>query len=96
MPESISSGKIRDIKIKGKYLVIASESHSYSHKDYFAVEISEAIGYRLHKENVTFYFKNFPTLVLELNKELTDSIGEILKKIFPMEEVPVHTVNLFE
>lgn len=87
MPESISSGEIRHIKIKGKYLVIASKSqHSYGHKDHFAVEMSQAIGYRLHGETITFYFKDFPTLELEINKDIIDSITLILKIIFPMDE----------
>lgn len=84
MPESITGGKIRDIKIKNKYLIILSnELHSFTHKDHFIVELSQAIGYRMHDEYITFYFKNFPTLKLELNKDIIDKISEVLKIVFP-------------
>jgi hypothetical protein len=83
MPESITGGKIRDIKIKNKYLIILSESNSYSHKDHFIVEISQAIGYRMNGEQITFYFKDFPTLKLEINKDIIDKTSEVLKIVFP-------------
>jgi hypothetical protein len=97
MSGNIRSGKIRHIKIKGKYLVIASDAlHSFGHKDHFAVEMSQAVGYRLSNENVTFYFKDFPTLELELNKDIVDSTTEILKKVFPTDEASEYKINLFE
>jgi hypothetical protein len=92
MSGNIYSGKILGIDIKGKYLVVISKSQSSPHKDHFAVEISQAIGYKLSgDENITFYFKDFPNLQLLLNSDLIDKITEVLKKAFPMQEV-----NLFD
>jgi hypothetical protein len=91
MSGNIYSGKIVGIDIKGKYLVVKSKSQSSHHKDHFAIEISQAIGYKLSGEDITFYFKDFPNLELLLNSDLIDKIREVLKKIFPMEEV-----NLFD
>ena len=96
MSETIYAGKIRSIKLKGKYIVILSERRMESHKDHFAVEMSQAVGYRMNGENITFYFKNLPILNLEINKDLIDETSAVLKKVFPMEELPVQTVNLFE
>jgi len=87
MSGNIYSGKILGIDIKGKYLVVISKSQSSPHKDHFAVEISQAIGYKLSGEDITFYFKDFPNLQLIINADLNDKITEVLKKIFPLEEV---------
>jgi hypothetical protein len=88
MSGNIYSGKILGIDIKGKYLVVISKSQSSPHKDHFAVEISQAIGYKLSGgEDLTFYFKDFPNLQLVLNADLDDKITAILKRLFPMEQV---------
>jgi hypothetical protein len=88
MSGNIYSGKILGIDIKGKYLVVISKSQSSPHKDHFAVEISQAIGYKLSGgEDITFYFKDFPNLQLVLNADLDDKITAILKRLFPMEQV---------
>jgi hypothetical protein len=88
MSGNIYSGKILGIDIKGKYLVVISKSQSSPHKDHFAIEISQAIGYKLSGgEDITFYFKDFPNLQLVLNADLDGKITAILKKLFPMEEV---------
>ena len=91
MSGNIYSGKIVGIDIKGEYLVVISKSQSSHHKDRFAIVISQAIGYKLSGEDITFYFKDFPNLQLLLNSDLIDKITEVLKKAFPMEEV-----NLFD
>jgi ribosomal protein S3AE len=96
MSGNIYSGKIVGIDIKGKYLVVKSKSQSSHHKDHFAIEISQAIGYKLSGEDITFYFKDFPNLQLLLNSDLTDKITEVLKKIFPMQEVHEQKINLFD
>ena len=88
MSGNIYSGKILDINIKGKYLVVVSKSQSSPYKDHFAIEISQAIGYKLSGgEDITFYFKDFPNLQLVLNADLDDKITSILKRLFPMEQV---------
>jgi hypothetical protein len=88
MSGNIYSGKILGIDIKGKYLVVISKSQSSPHKDHFAIEISQAIGYKLSGgEDITFYFKDFPNLQLIINADLNDKITEVLKKLFPLEEV---------
>jgi hypothetical protein len=88
MSGNIYSGKILGIDIKGKYLVVISKSQSSPHKDHFAVEISQTIGYKLSGgEDITFYFKDFPNLQLVLNADLDDKITAILKRLFPMEQV---------
>jgi len=88
MSGNIYSGKILGIDIKRKYLVIISKSQSSPHKDHFAIEISQAIGYKLSGgEDITFYFKDFPNLQLIINADLNDKITEVLKKMFPLEEV---------
>jgi hypothetical protein len=85
MSGNIYSGKILDINIKGKYLVVVSKSQSSPYKDNFAIETSQTIGYKLSGEDITFYFKDFPNLQLVLNADLDDKITAILKKLFPME-----------
>ena len=88
MSGTIYSGKILDINIKGKYLVVVSKSQSSPYKDHFAIESSQTIGYKMSGgEDITFYFKDFPNLQLVLNADLVDEITAILKKLFPMEEV---------
>ncbi len=96
MSGTIYGGKIRSIKIKGKYLVVISKSQSSPYNEHFAVESSQSIGYKLSGEDIVFYFKDFPNLQLEINKDLVDEITLILKKLFPMEEVPEQKINLFE
>jgi hypothetical protein len=97
MSGTIYSGKILDINIKGKYLVVVSKSQSSPYKDHFAIESSQSIGYKMSGgEDITFYFKDFPNLQLVLNADLVDEITLILKKLFPMEEVPEQKINLFE
>jgi len=88
MSGTIYGGKISTIKIKGKYLVVISKSQSSPYNEHFAVESSQTIGYKLSGEDITFYFKDFPNLQLVLNADLVDEITLILKKLFPMEEVP--------
>jgi hypothetical protein len=84
MPESITGGKILDIKIKNKYLIILSnELHSFIDKNHFIVEVSQAIGYRMNGEHITFYFKDFPILKLEINKDIINKTSEVLKIVFP-------------
>lgn len=96
MSGNIYSGKILDIKIKNNYLVVVSKSHSSPSKDHFAVETAQTIGYKLSGEDITLYFKDFPNLQLVINADLSDQITEVLKKLFPMQEVPEQKINLFE
>jgi hypothetical protein len=96
MSGNIYSGKIVGIDIKGKYLVVISKSQSSHHKDRFAIVISQAIGYKLSGEDITFYFRDFPNLQLLLNSDLNDKITEVLKKAFPMYEVAKQEINLLD
>jgi hypothetical protein len=56
-------------------------------KEYYTIDKSEFVGFRLWNGNITFYFKNIPTLNLVINEELLDTTMSVLKIIFPMDDI---------
>jgi hypothetical protein len=79
--------KITKIGTKSNFVIIWAEIFELGNKEYYTIDKNQFVGFRLWNGNITFYFKNIPSLNLVINEELLDTTMSVLKIIFPMDDI---------